>query len=137
MYIHNEKIPVRYCETDKMGIVHHSNYARYMEQARVNFLNSIGVNFFEFEQRGFVSPVLSLEIKFKHSAIFGDILNVECKIQSFNGVRLFFEYVIINQKGDVVITAVSSHAFTTDKLVPVRLKNATPDYYEYILKASE
>ena len=51
---------VQYYETDKMGVTHHSNYIRFMEEARVEFFNSIGFDYFEFEKSGMVSPVIGL-----------------------------------------------------------------------------
>ena len=56
-YIHK----VNYYETDKMGITHHSNYVRFMEEARVDFLDQLGWSFDKLEAKGVVSPVLSLE----------------------------------------------------------------------------
>ena len=56
-YIHK----VNYYETDKMGITHHSNYVRFMEEARVDFLDQLGWSFDKLEAKGVVSPVLSLD----------------------------------------------------------------------------
>lgn len=136
MYSYKENIEIRYYETDKMGIVHHSNYARFFELTRLHFLDSIGINFFKFESEGLVSPVLSVNAEFIRPAIFGDIITVEAKITSFNGVRLFFEYTIANQKGELLTKGTSSHTFTTCDLKPVRLKRDYPEYYEKLYKAS-
>ena len=48
---------VQYYETDRMNLVHHSNYVRWMEEARVDFLDQIGFPYAEMEKRGVISPV--------------------------------------------------------------------------------
>ena len=64
------KHTVQYYETDKMGIVHHSNYIRWMEEARVNFLDRIGASYFELEEKGIISPVTAIDCKYKLSTRF-------------------------------------------------------------------
>ena len=51
-YVHK----VAYYETDRMGIVHHSNYIRIMEEARLDFLSQIGFGYDEMEKQGIISP---------------------------------------------------------------------------------
>ena len=63
------KHTVQYYETDKMGITHHSNYIRWMEEARVDFLNKIGWGFDRLEDLGMISPVTEVECKYKLSLL--------------------------------------------------------------------
>ena len=42
MEVYSYKHKVQYYETDQMGIVHHSNYIRWFEEARIDFLEKIG-----------------------------------------------------------------------------------------------
>ena len=65
MYQHK----VQYYETDKMGIVHHSNYIRWMEEARIDFLDSIDFGFAMLESQGVISPVIGVECDYKFSRI--------------------------------------------------------------------
>lgn len=58
-YIHT----VQYYETDKMGITHHSNYIRWMEEARIDFLAQMGWDYVKLESLGIVSPVTAVECK--------------------------------------------------------------------------
>ena len=55
-YVHK----VNYYETDKMGITHHSNYIRWMEEARIAFFDAIGFSYKKLEEQGIVSPVLGI-----------------------------------------------------------------------------
>ena len=51
---------VQYYETDKMGITHHSNYIRFMEEARLDFFKKLGFDYLDFEKMGVISPVIGL-----------------------------------------------------------------------------
>ena len=66
MYRHK----VQYYETDKMGITHHSNYIRWMEEARVDFLEKEGWPYQRFEEEGLISPVISVECRYKKPTTF-------------------------------------------------------------------
>ena len=88
-YIHK----VQYYETDKMGITHHSNYIKWMEEARINFFEKIGYNYKKLEDNGLVSPVVGIECNYKLSTKFEDYVEIEVNVKEFNGVKLIFEYV--------------------------------------------
>ena len=51
---------VQYYETDRMGITHHSNYIRWMEEARVDFLRQLGWGYDRLEAEEIISPVTEL-----------------------------------------------------------------------------
>ena len=78
---------VQYYETDKMGIVHHSNYIRWMEEARVDFLEQIGWGMDRLEALGMVSPVTAVECKYKVSTKFPERIRIEVGIEEFRGVK--------------------------------------------------
>lgn len=67
-YIHK----VNYYETDKMGIVHHSNYIRFMEEARIKYLDEIGYPMSRLEADGITSPVVSINCEYKQPTTFAD-----------------------------------------------------------------
>ena len=72
-YIHK----VKYYETDKMGITHHSNYIRIMEEARVEWMDNVGWSFKKCEDLNMTSPVLSIKCDYKHHTTFDDIIDVD------------------------------------------------------------
>ena len=80
---------VYYYETDKMGIMHHSNYIRIFEETRIFFLEQGGLPFPEIEKRGILMPVVSVECSYHNPLRFGDRFTVDLKITKFSGVRLF------------------------------------------------
>ena len=52
------KILPRYAETDQMGIIHHSVYAVWYEQARTDYFNKIGMAYDEIEKTGLMTPLV-------------------------------------------------------------------------------
>lgn len=130
MYQHT----VQYYETDKMGITHHSNYIRWMEEARLNFLAQIGWNFERLETEGIVSPVLSVECKYIKTTTFPDVVDIEVYIIEFKGVKLRLKYVMKNKDNDIVCEAYSEHCFLDKKGMPVRLKKEYPDFYNTLME---
>ena len=50
---------VQYYETDQMGVVHHSNYIRWFEEARAEWMEAVGLPYAQLEAEGIASPVLS------------------------------------------------------------------------------
>ncbi len=120
---------VQYYETDRMGVVHHSNYIRWMEEARVAFMDEMGFPYAEMERRGVVSPVRSLTCRYKKSCTFGDEIAVRVRVASFNGVVLTLSYEMRRAgEEDVLCEAASEHVFLDAAGRFVRLKRDLPDF---------
>lgn len=120
-----------YYETDRMDIVHHSNYVRWLEETRVDLMEQLGYPFKSIEDNGIVSPVLSVETNYKYPVRFGDEFEVRCTLTFFNGSRFEIDYEIYNiTAGQVSCLAHTKHCFTDASLHPVRLKNKLPGLYE-------
>ena len=81
----SKPILVRYGETDQMGIVHHSNYLRYFEVARLEWLTALGVSYTSMEQHGILMPVIDANLSYKTSAFFEDSLIVHIQLKKFLG----------------------------------------------------
>lgn len=133
-YIHK----VHYYETDKMGVTHHSNYIRWMEEARVHFLDQTGWGYARVEAEGMMSPVVSVEGKYKEPTTFDDEIQVEVKVKAFKGVRLTLEYEMINMKNNhVVFTGISEHCFTNSNGQMIKLKKECPELYQLLTEMAE
>ena len=118
-YIHK----VRYYETDKMGITHHSNYIRWMEEARIDFLEYIGYSYAQLERDGIISPVIGVECQYKHPTTFDDEVKITVGVDEFKGVRLVIAYSMTNAAtGDLVLTGKTMHCFTDANGKPIILK---------------
>lgn len=124
---------VQYYETDKMGIVHHSNYIRWMEEARIDFLSQIGWDYKVMEDNGIISPVTSVESKYRCNTEFGDVISIEVGVEEFKGIRLKLRYVM--KKGDIVVNeATSEHCFLDTEGKIVNMKKVKPEFYETLVK---
>jgi len=98
-------VKVRYAETDQMGVVHHGNYVQYLELARIDWLDNLGISYKWMEDNGVILPVHNLEIAFKKSATFDDNLKVETSLRELPSVRIIFDYKIYNQNDDLLTVA--------------------------------
>ena len=93
---------VQYYETDKMGITHHSNYIKWMEEARIDFREKTGFGYDRVETLGIISPVVSVECRYKAVTKFPEQVMIEVFVESFNGVRLTLGYDMKNKEGKTV-----------------------------------
>ena len=119
-----------YYETDAMGIVHHSNYIRWMEEARINWLSNIGYPYAEIECQGLMIPVLSAECQYKYPVKYDDEFEIKIILREFNCVRFSVEYNIFNKTTNK-LSAVgkTSHCFVNKDFRPVRTKRDYPELY--------
>ncbi len=124
---------VNYYETDGMKMVHHSNYVRWMEEARVDFMDKMGYSYKKLEDRGIASPVLSYTCQIKHSTYFDDIVEVIPKVVEYNSVRLKIEYTM-TVNDILVAVGETNHCFVNQKGRPVRLSKECPELDELFNK---
>ena len=134
MTIYSHK--VQYYETDKMQITHHSNYVRFMEEARVKFLDDIGYGYLRMEHEGVISPVVSVNLQFKKPTTFGDMIDIAVGLKAVTPVKTEFAY-IMTCRGKVVCLAESIHCFVDKSGRPVSLKHKYPELYELLQKIVE
>ena len=123
-YIHK----VKYYETEKMGITHHSNYIRWMEEARVDYLDQIGLGYKKMEEDGIISPVIGVECDYKVSTTFDDRVEIDVKVEEFKGVKLIIGYVMTNiDTNEVVLVGRTKHCFLDKDSKPIILKKSFPE----------
>lgn len=133
MHEYIRKVP--YHETDKMGITHHANYIKWMEEARIFFLDRIGYGYAKLERDGILSPVIGVEGKYLHSTTFDDTVSIQVRVEEFRGVKLVIGYEMTDQAtGQIVFTGRSTHCFTNAEGKPIVLKRQFPEF-DQALKA--
>ncbi|MBR6376700.1 MAG: acyl-CoA thioesterase [Oscillospiraceae bacterium] len=126
--IHSYLHKVHYYETDKMGVVHHSNYIRWMEEARVALLDQLGLSFAGMEARGLLSPVVAVDCRYLRPCRFDELVEIRTAITEFKGVRLVVGYEFFNRgTGQLAAAGSSQHCFTDASGRPVVLKKNHPD----------
>ena len=123
-YLHK----VQYYETDMMGITHHANYIRWMEEARIDFMDRLGYPYERMEREGILSPVRSLACTYRRPSTFGDTIRVRVAVEAFDGVTLTIAYGMENQRGETVCTARSEHVFVNREGRLVRLRREQPAF---------
>ncbi|MCA5006072.1 acyl-CoA thioesterase [Sphingobacterium bovistauri] len=102
MFVHEEKIRVRYAETDQMGYVYYGNYAAYYEVARTEMLRTTGFSYKELEDMGVMMPVLEMNIKYNQPAKYDELLTIKIIIKEKPAVRIKFDYEVYNESGDLL-----------------------------------
>ncbi|OIQ28985.1 MAG: thioesterase [Bacteroidetes bacterium MedPE-SWsnd-G2] len=100
--VNETEIRVRYGETDQMGVVYHGNYAVYFEIGRTEWLRQFGISYKEMEDNGIMLPVVSLEVKYKKSATYDDVLRVRTSLKKLPTATIEFDYQLVNQNDEVL-----------------------------------
>ena len=118
---------VKYYDCDPMGVVHHSNYVRFMEEARVEMMDRLGFGYERMEADGVISPVLSLTCKFLRPAHFQEVVEISVRLSSSTAMKVSFAYEM-RVEGNVVMTAESTHCFLENGR-PVSLEKRFPEFF--------
>ena len=130
MIIKDYSRAVNYYETDNMGIVHHSNYLRYFEEARICFMNQIDCGVKKLEDVGLIIPNVDAYAKYIVPLRFGDAFTVKIKLIEFNGVKFRLEYELINQDDVLCSTGFTTHCFVNNRMKPVSIRKNYSDLFE-------
>ena len=126
--IHPYEHHAKYYETDQMGIIHHSNYIKWMEEARMDLMDQIGLSYKEMEAMEIISPVLSVSCEYHSMVHFDDVVVIE--------PRMEVEYRMTDKAtGELRTTGTSSHCFLNRSGRPISLKRSYPEidtkFFEY------
>ena len=124
-YVHE----VKYYECDRMGVTHHSNYIRIMEEARVYVQDQLGYGFEKMEAEGGVSPVTALSCEFKKTTTFKDRIEVNLKVKEMSPLKITFSYIM--KVGEaIVFKGTSTHCFIdTATGRPVVMQERWPELF--------
>lgn len=122
---------INYYETDRMGVVHHSNYIRYLEEARCFWLEELQMPFSLLEENGITIPVLGVNCRYQYHVTFDDTIQIYVSIKEYTGVRMTVGYEVIDKKTKkTVLTGETKHCFTDRNLKPINLKKVAPEFSE-------
>lgn len=102
---------VRYGETDQMGVVYHGNYAQYLELGRVEWLRGLGITYRSMEENGTMLPVIFLQIDYKKSAKYDDLITVETQLKKRPTAKIEFDYKIYGESRELLVEAKTVLAF--------------------------
>ena len=120
--IHRHRIRVRYGETDKMGVVHHSIYPLYFEEARTELMRALGCAYSRLEGDGILFPLTDIGITFKRGARYDDVLVLEARLTELSAVRFRIDYrMLLDESGELLAEGFTRHASTNVEFRPRRL----------------
>ena len=126
-YIHK----TQYYESDQMGVIHHSNYIRWFEEARIAFMDDRGYTYARLEHEGIISPVLAVECEYRKMMHYGDTARIELELEKFNGIKMTVSYkVYLDSTGELCSVGKSSHCFLNSDHKPVSMKKVDREFYE-------
>ncbi|MBQ8148723.1 MAG: acyl-CoA thioesterase [Lachnospiraceae bacterium] len=128
----------QYYETDQMGIIHHSNYIRWFESARIHYLKEIGIDYAKCEEMGFISPVMEVNCTYKSMVRFGDTVQVFTRFEEYTGVKFYVSYEVRDKAtGEIRTIGRSKHCFADKEGKPISLKRSFPEIHEKFLEFVE
>lgn len=129
---------IQYYETDQMKIVHHSNYIRWFEEARVFWLEAYEMGYDKMEAMGIISPVLSAQAEYKSMSRFGESVCIEVKLLRYNSIKFSLAYTVKDKEsGAVRCTGETKHCFLNEKGRPISLKKSYPEIHEVFEKIAQ
>jgi len=119
-YDFSHRIRVRFAETDAMGIVHHSRYLPYLEEARVEYLRHIGHPYNEIRAEGVDMAVLEAGVQYRQPLRFDDVVDVHVAMGPVT--RATFQMVyLLTVEGAIHSTGITVHGAVTSEGRPTRL----------------
>ena len=129
-------LKARYYETDQMGIIHHANYIRWKEEARIDILDQIGYPYRRFEEMGYISPVLHAECEYKKSVKFDDEIKIIVSLQEFGKLKFTLRYDIYNMSEGGCLSAYGTtrHCFLNKDGRPVMMNKEMKEFSETMEK---
>ena len=105
------KIRVEYHHTDQMGIVHHSNYVKFFEVARTEWLRAMGVTYAEMERRGVMMPIVDVAVKYRNPALYDELISVTAFVDEAPMARMTFRYEVCGEDGREIATGSTTLGF--------------------------
>jgi len=131
--VHTVRHKVNFYDTDAMAVVHHSNYIRWFEIGRVEFLREAGITLNQLMDDGFVFPITEVSAKYVNSAKFDDELIIETTPEALTKAKMAFTYRILRASDDtLLVTGRTQNVFTSMETGKI---TRLPDTYYNKLKA--
>jgi acyl-CoA thioester hydrolase len=122
--IHHWPIRIYYEDTDSGGVVYHSNYLKFMERARTEWLRD-----FEIDQKALkdnlnlMFVVHEIDIKFTRPAVFNDEIEVQTKLEKLGSVKIELEQKIYRSTEILIESRVVVASVNSMSMKPMRIPN--------------
>ncbi len=106
------EIPVRFSETDAMGVVWHGNYLKFFEDAREYFGNVYGIEYMDAFNAGYYTPIVKSNINHKASVYYGQKVRVRAILEQQQASKIVFQYEVhIVETGELAAVGSTTQVF--------------------------
>ncbi len=120
---------VQYYETDAMAVAHHSNFIRWFEEARVDFMAQLNYPYDRMEREGIWSPVIAVRCDYKSAVRFGETVRLTLTVAGLSPAKLTVAYAVRDDNtGELRATGETQHCFVGADGRPLSLKKAIPNF---------
>lgn len=134
---YNYKRMAQYYETDQMGVIHHSNYIRWFEEARVDLMDKMGFSYEECEKQGILIPVLEVHCKYHTPVKFGQTVVIKPRVKKISFAKLIIGYEVVDANtNELRVSGETVHCFVNEKFKPIALMRECKQLYD-IFKSIE
>ncbi len=99
---HEVELRVPYADTDQMGFVHHSNYVKYLENARWEAFRKLGLTYKKIEDNGILMPVIDVNMRFIKPIYYDDLVRIDVVFNLVSPTKLMVNYNIINEANEII-----------------------------------
>lgn len=124
----------QYYETDRMGIIHHSNYIRWFEEARIDLMEQAGMPYRALEEAGIMGAVVGVSCQYRSMVRFGDTVSIKASVVKYNGIAMTLHYEIRDREsGELRCVGETKHCFLDHQMKLVSLKKANSDFHQLFL----
>lgn len=136
--ITSTKIVPRYAETDQMGIIHHSVYPIWYEQARTEYFSKIGYKYNEIEKMGIMTPIVELNCQYKIPAYYNEEVEIKTKLIKLTPVKFIVQYEVYNKDKKLINIGKTTLAWADSKNFKIiNIKKQYPEMYQNLEKLVE
>lgn len=146
---HQHNLRVHYKQTDQMKVVHHANYVSWFEEGRTEWMRSKGLAYSKMEEIGVLLPVLKVEVNYKKSAVYDELIGIFTRIEEFSPIKVKFYYearkigsadeALTPDKedvelptGDLLASGTTTHMWINHQWKPTRIDKNFPEIYNLI-----
>lgn len=91
-----------YADTDQMGFAHHSNYLKYLENARWEAFRKLGLTYKEIEDEGILIPVIDVKHRFLKPIYYDELVTIKIQLNFMSPTKLSIDYKLYNTSGEVI-----------------------------------
>lgn len=128
---------INYYETDQMSIVHHSNYIRYFEEARLFWLEQVGLPYDKIEASGIIIPVTFVDCQYLKPLHYGEEVEIVVRLKKCNAIKFEISYEIYRENGDereLCTTGISGHCYLDQNMNPIAMKRKFPEIHNKMME---